>query len=162
MTDSAYIPERPRSRADIERIFGVLKYEVNEIGALRITNDFATNLVLVPLPIVKHRTIHKLIVERVTSALTKIERAGKAEEIRTFGTFALRKSRTSDLLSFHAFGIAIDINARENQMCALECKLDPVIIDAFKSEGFSHGWDWHTIKDPMHFEYYERITTTKG
>jgi len=59
--------------------------------------------------------------------------------------------------SFHAFGLAIDINPNRNPMTSHRpptTDLPPDIINIFKKYGFGWGGDWQYPVDPMHFEWY--------
>jgi hypothetical protein len=74
-------------------------------------------------------------------------------------------------LSFHAYGIAVDINPKDNRAIYTKKKIEPwttewfnkwpngipqSIVRAFKAEGWSWGGDWSGYIDPMHFEYVKR------
>lgn len=77
---------------------------------------------------------------------------GTYKEIKTFdGCFNIRKMRKANSWSLHSWGIAIDINAFENQMYT-EGKFSKEFIQCWKSAGFDWGGDWKTRKDPMHFQ----------
>ncbi len=76
------------------------------------------------------------------------------------GGFAWRRIAGEDRLSPHAFGIAIDINARRAPYWRwsrarphpLQQTYPPEIVAAFEAEGFIWGGKWHEY-DLMHFEY---------
>ena len=61
-------------------------------------------------------------------------------------------------LSNHAFGLALDINAVENQRGTAGL-IDRSVVRIFQSWGFTWGGDWH-YTDPMHFEMNTLVTPT--
>ncbi|MFH1236557.1 MAG: M15 family metallopeptidase [Parcubacteria group bacterium] len=87
-------------------------------------------------------------------------------------TFNWRKISGSEKMSLHSFGIAIDINPKDNPFCpawagqvtnpdqaeicrngGLISDIPLEIIKAFKDNGFEWGGNWTSVKDPMHFEW---------
>ena len=56
-------------------------------------------------------------------------------------------------LSRHAWGIAVDVNARLFPYRS-RARQNQRLIDAFARQGFVWGGDWRT-PDPMHFEIYD-------
>jgi hypothetical protein len=92
--------------------------------------------------------------------------AGRNYPFSTILAFDWRPMVTQDTLSYHSFGIAMDINPKQNPMCPgfdpdgiceydgqLITNLPPCVRDAFKRYGFRWGGDWNEIKDAMHFEF---------
>lgn len=90
------------------------------------------------------------------------------EESRSYSfddlqTYNWRLIRNGNELSRHSFGIAIDINPKNNPFCPYwaVCKKQNVlitdipecIVKAFIKNGFVWGGLWTSVKDPMHFEY---------
>ena len=75
------------------------------------------------------------------------------------GTFAWRANRNNaSSLSLHSFGIAIDINPKQNpnsKTSKKPCQTDlpATVINTFKSNGFRWGGDYKTVCDAMHFEW---------
>lgn len=151
----AWVP-RPKTRRDVEQIFGRIEYADKGNGWVRITNDFAKqNIVKVDLPIVGSKRIHRLLRGKFEAALSDIEHDGLASEIKTFGTTAYRHIlyQLNKPLSLHSYGIAVDINARENRYGQRVSKLHPRIVEAFEDQGFRWGGRWRT-RDNMHFDWY--------
>ena len=76
------------------------------------------------------------------------------------GGFAWRRIAGEDKLSAHAFGIAVDLNARRAPYWRWsrinphprQRDYPPEIVAAFEAEGFIWGGKWHEY-DLMHFEY---------
>jgi len=56
-------------------------------------------------------------------------------------------------LSFHSWGLAIDINVAQNPLGSKDrTKQPPELVAAFKKHGFFWGADYKGRKDPMHFQ----------
>ncbi|MDE6734131.1 MAG: M15 family metallopeptidase [Desulfovibrio sp.] len=80
--------------------------------------------------------------------------------LKSEGGFAWRRIAGEDRLSAHAFGIALDLNARLgpywrwSRLMPHPRQQDypPEIVEAFEAEGFIWGGKWHEY-DLMHFEY---------
>lgn len=146
----------PSTRGQLVRIFGDIKYVNTEGGQIKITNDWAKkNMVKAELPIVGKRWVHRKLEDYFATALRLIELEGFGGEITQFGTWSPRHilHNPKKPLSLHSWGIACDINWFENHYKG-ESKLHPIVVNAFKSIGFTWGGDWRT-KDPMHFQYYK-------
>ena len=62
----------------------------------------------------------------------------------------------SSTLSNHAFGLALDINAVENQRGTVGL-IDRGVVQIFQKWGFTWGGDWR-YTDPMHFELNSVVT----
>lgn len=84
----------------------------------------------------------------------EIDRRGLRTKIRTFGgCFNFRAKRSSNKLSTHSWGIAVDINPETNDM-GKAGDMSPAIIEVFESYGFTWGGRWPSRgKDPMHFQF---------
>lgn len=100
--------------------------------------------------------------ERVARRLAPLlsERPDLRPYLKTEGGFAWRRIAGEDRLSAHAFGIAIDLDARRapywrwSRLRPHPRQRDypPEIVAAFEAEGFIWGGKWHEY-DLMHFEY---------
>lgn len=146
----------PYDRRELERVFGHIEYRDRERGWVTVTNDWAKkNIARVYLPIVGRKAVHYRLVGKFTGALEEIEDAGLAKEIKQFGTWACRHicNDPTKPLSLHSYGIAVDINWKENPRGKKECKLHRGIIEAFVRQGFRWGGAWRS-PDNHHFEYY--------
>lgn len=143
---------RPSNRRELDLLFGHIEYRDRERGWVTITNDFARKyIVRVELPIVGRKAVHFRLRDKFIAALREIDDAGLAQEIKRFGTWACRHicNNPKKALSLHAYGIAVDINWKENPYGQRFSKIHPEVTAAFVRRGF------RTIpRDPMHYQFY--------
>lgn len=91
-------------------------------------------------------------VEPYEKAIKNLIDAGCENEIKTFdGCFNIRKARGTSVWSLHSWGVAIDLNAFENQMFT-KGKFSRKFVDCWIKAGFDWGGYWDKRKDPMHFQ----------
>ena len=106
--------------------------------------------------------VHERAAAAFSEAAAKIENvAYRIEEPPE--SYNLRTVNGRQVLSLHAFGIAVDINPSANPSCgvtaACRCYNDLVtdmpreFVQAFRDAGFDWGGDWVDHPDPMHFEW---------
>ena len=96
---------------------------------------------------------HRLIAPALRRALKDLSARGLAHLINTFdGCFVPRHMSWDPdrSLSRHAWGIAVDVNARQFPYGS-HARQNHRLIAAFARQGFTWGGDWRT-PDPMHFE----------
>ncbi len=86
-------------------------------------------------------------------ALTSLERKGFSLELKTFdGILNLRPVRGyTSRLSTHCYGLAIDINAKENPLGG-PVALSEGFIKCFTDVGFLHGGSFARV-DGQHFQW---------
>lgn len=130
--------------------------------------DVGANLVAVPWPGRQARLSPAAAeaLERVSRRLAPVlvERPELRPYLKSEGGFAWRRIAGEDKLSAHAFGIAIDLNARRapywrwsrQRPHPRQRDYPPEIVEAFEAEGFIWGGKWHEY-DLMHFEYRPEI-----
>lgn len=95
---------------------------------------------------------NKDLVTPLLYALSHLKSTGYDKELKTFdGCFNIRKMRKANSWSLHSWGVAIDMNAFENQMFT-KGKFSKGFVDCWKSAGFDWGGDWIKRTDPMHFQ----------
>lgn len=151
------------------RIFGRIEYTSKDNGAIEITNDFRRNLVRIhppffPLPPYDASSMFVHVkarpsFQRVFYLLMKHD---LARFVKTYdGAFTARhmawnKSRP---LSSHSWGIAVDLNARDNGYGKEPAKEDEngtllPVLPFFEAEGFAWGGHFKPAAyyDGMHFE----------
>jgi hypothetical protein len=108
------------------------------------------------VPIIGNVTCNVAFLPQLREALTRVERAGLASSIHPSGYAGCFVPRfvsrdPTRLISHHAWGSAVDLNAPENPFGA-KPTMDRRIVAIFTSLGFKWGGDW-LIPDGMHFEY---------
>lgn len=97
---------------------------------------------------------NKIIADPLRKALQNIINRGLTDELKEWnGCFIIRKSRTSDRLSVHSWGLAVDINASTNRLGTIG-DMSSELVKCFTDADFSWGGHWQ-YPDPMHFEYVE-------
>ena len=100
----------------------------------------------------KEMIIHKHFWPMLENAFRDLTVYGYCKEIKTFdGAFKLRNIKGSkSVLSLHAWGAAIDMNAEENPHGA-SGKWSNDFIQVMVNNGIFCGQNWIGRKDPMHF-----------
>jgi hypothetical protein len=87
----------------------------------------------------------------LNTALHNVIERNLAHTIKTYdGCTNIRKMRTSNSMSLHSWGVAVDINAALNPMGQPSVQ-PPELVKCFTDAGFDWGGTWHT-PDPMHFQ----------
>ena len=119
------------------------------------------------IPVLPNRIyINKICVEPFTKVLTELVAKGLHTEIKTYdGCFNIRKSRGTNVISMHSFGIALDFNAAWNplvrgvtaatrpQLRKRVVKWSENFLQVWRDNGFECGADWVSVLDGMHFEF---------
>lgn len=84
-------------------------------------------------------------------ALNNIVDRGLSKEMTTWdGCFIIRLKRGLTSLSMHSWGLAIDVNASENQLNQ-KPKLSAAFVKCFTDAGMEWGGTWARL-DGMHFQ----------
>jgi hypothetical protein len=116
----------------------------------------ATHIVTATVPIVGRVTCNRAFVPALRAALAEVVIRGLAGSIHASGyagcyvpRFVLRD--TTQLISHHAWGSAVDLNAPENPF-GVTPHMDPRVVSIFAAFGFRWGGGW-LIPDGMHFEF---------
>lgn len=93
---------------------------------------------------------NKEFAPNLIAALGNLQSRGVLAELKTFdGCFNIRDRRGEPgLLSAHAYGIALDVNASENKLGDLP-KLSVQFVQCWKDAGFRWGGDFKRV-DGMH------------
>jgi hypothetical protein len=112
--------------------------------------DIPTELEIGFIP--KKLYCNKDIIEPLSKAFKALIDTGKVDELKTWdGCFNIRMMRgIPNSYSLHSWGIAIDVNAFENQL-NVPPKLSPEFVKCFKDNGFDWGGEWQRT-DGMHFQ----------
>jgi D-alanyl-D-alanine carboxypeptidase-like protein len=133
---------------------GVFRYTV--LGGGHIAPEPAwvsAHIATATVPILGSVTCNKLIFPQLIAALQEVQSRGLADKIHPdqyAGCYYPRFIAGSTTLSNHAFGLALDINAVENQRGTAGL-IDRGVVQIFQKWGFTWGGDWG-YTDPMHFE----------
>lgn len=112
------------------------------------------NIIRATVPILGDVTCHRAAVGPLMSVLTEVEAAGLAHLLDPgdyAGCFSPRLTGPGGMVSRHAWGLAVDVNAAANPFGA-PSRQDPRLVEIFKRHGFAWGGDWPR-PDAMHFEY---------
>lgn len=96
---------------------------------------------------------NKDMVNPLLAALCNVKERGLQSELKTFdGCFNIRMVRGSiDQPSTHSYGLAIDLNAKENPLGG-PCEFSDEFVKCFMDVGFAWGGHFHRL-DGMHFSY---------
>lgn len=94
-------------------------------------------------------------------ALNNVVDRGLAKEMKTWdGCFIIRQKRGLSSLSMHSWGLAVDINAFENQLGKTRSQiiasgltpLSEQFLQCFRDAGMECGADWVSRPDFMHMQ----------
>ena len=107
------------------------------------------------VPILGRVRCHRVLVPPLRRALGELSRRGLARLVDRgdfAGCFAARRIPTTGALSFHARGMAVDLNAARNPE-GRPSRQDPRLVKVMERHGFTWGGAWPTVPDAMHFEW---------
>lgn len=166
------LAQLPSNRRDVYRIFGNPS-NGSKVDKKWFKENIRTYRKAMALPGVDpHRyvKIHKLAEPYMREAMRRATEACPDYAIKKFACFNYRLMRSNNRLSYHSWGIAMDINPDDNPAIRYDTPMDkpepfsPLwhelrpnampreFIEAIKSVGFSWGGDWGTFADDMHFQ----------
>ena len=139
---------------EIKRNFGEFWYRPLRSG--RISPDpqwTAENIVQTRVPVLGLVRCHRKIIPQLGGAMSDLEKAGIANLVASYdGCYSPRMTVSDDgVISRHAFGAAIDINASTNRYGAPPSQ-DQRLVEVMERWGFTWGGRW-TVPDGMHFEF---------
>lgn len=103
--------------------------------------------------------VHRLVAAQFELVIRDIRASGTTYnfyDVSTWRSWSQGNVNDPGEMSNHNFGLAIDINPKENENRrdnVLVTDLPQEVIDAFRRHGFTWGGDYRSIKDSMHFEY---------
>jgi len=130
---------------------GVYRYRLVNGRVVPDAAWVAANIVTDTVPLLGTVSCHRTMMPQLKGALAQVVREGLGKYVyQTAGCYYPRFIANTTRLSNHAFGMAIDINSRENQRGTVG-QMHPDVVRIFEQWGFAWGgrWSW---TDPMHFE----------
>jgi hypothetical protein len=131
-------------------------YTSRSDGRITIHGDWVErNIVRVPVPGMGTTQCHRVMVPQLYAAIEELIDRGLYDHLdpsQFAGCFVARHIdwRPDRPLSMHAWGLAIDFNARDNPLGATPT-MDPRVVEVFERWGFDWGGRW-SRPDGMHFE----------
>jgi hypothetical protein len=135
---------------------GTMTFQILKNGFIRPDPSWVeANIVQGEVPILGFVTCHRFLFPRLAGAMDQIEELGLADLInpRQYGGCYVPRFIDRDPskpLSMHAFGLAVDLNVRDNPLGSAG-NMDPRVVEVFDDWGFEWGGFWDR-PDPMHFE----------
>lgn len=146
---------KPRGMGDIERIVGPVPIVGETMAGEPIIDPVWTKQNIVEAHLCKHRVwVHRLLKGDIREVSFCIQNEKLSSEIRRVDSLCVRWVRGyPGVLSWHAVGLALDVNPDENPLGARTCAIHPRIVEIFKAHGFIHGADWVHRPDPMEFRF---------
>jgi hypothetical protein len=133
---------------------GSFSYTANPDGTVNPDPAWvAANIRTEVMPIIGRVTGHRVMLPQLRAALNEVVSRGLSSKIYTYDGLYVPRFIGHDPsrgLSFHTYGTAIDLNARDNYR-GIAGKMDRQVVSIFKKWGFAWGGDWN-YTDPMHFE----------
>jgi hypothetical protein len=162
----------PANRKEVYKVFGDPSNgtKVNKKWEKENIRTFRKAMAIPGVDPHRYVKIHRLAEPYVREAMRRATEVCPDYTINKFACFNYRLMRKSNRLSYHSWGIAMDINPDENPAIRYKSADDKPIpfskewwkirpdampkafVDAIKSVGFSWGGDWRTFADDMHFE----------
>jgi hypothetical protein len=95
---------------------------------------------------------HTLMIPIFKAVLTELKQKGLDKYVQNYGgIYEYRQQRTGDVMSTHAWGIAIDCEPQKYPLGSKD-RLPREVVAIFKAHGFVCGEDF-PISDPGHFQY---------
>lgn len=155
----------PREQSWVEEMFGRFAWrkDARRIGLIEIMGEWERQNIVSIAPPLALRTgegrpvelvyCHRRIATPLRRALGELAEHQLGHLVNTFDGCFLPRHMSWDPkrpLSRHAWGIAVDVNARLFPYGSRK-KQDARLVAAFARQGFCWGGDWQT-PDPMHFE----------
>jgi hypothetical protein len=98
--------------------------------------------------------LNRDIQQPLLDALYSIKKLGLDDELKTFnGCLNVRPVRGENVISTHAYGLALDFNALLNPMGSFHSSFSSDFVACFQKAGFAWGGCFHREIDCMHFSY---------
>jgi D-alanyl-D-alanine carboxypeptidase-like protein len=110
------------------------------------------------VPVLGSVSCHRKMLPALDAAMRELDRRGLARLVDPgdyAGCYAPRRIRPGGALSLHAWGLAVDLNARANPFGG-RSRQDRRLVRVMERHGFTWGGEFPTTPDPMHFEFRGR------
>lgn len=114
----------------------------------------AASITTAEVPLLGEVTCHRAVIEPLRAALGELERSGLSALVDAgdyAGCHGPRLTGPGGIVSRHAWGLAVDVNASANPYGA-PSRQDPRLVEVMERHGFAFGGRW-PVPDAMHFEY---------
>ncbi len=99
--------------------------------------------------------IHSLVADDYQKAFNEIASKVSNYDITSIGSYLWRSNRNNTkALSFHSWGVAIDINPQTNDNCtggSCDHDIPDSVVKIFADNNIGWGGNWKSNKDYMHF-----------
>jgi hypothetical protein len=139
----------------IKRVFGEFAARARSDGTLDVDESWRReNITSARVPLLGRITCHRVLLPQLRNAMRDLQTNGLDFLVDQYsGCYNPRfiSHDPSGRLSHHAWGIAVDINAAENQF-GTRPDQDPRLVDIMETWGFTWGGRW-LVPDGMHFEW---------
>ena len=169
MSDAKYLPPyipytkglvRPKGKDQIIRVFGTIKECAMGLNLDYVHLDRPIKLAWDDSVFITKFKAHKKLVpifeEIFNKELGRYDEDEYNKMVKDFGgCFNIRYMKGRKKYSTHSWGIAIDLNVRDNPFGSKISKQDKRLVEIFKKYGFIWGGDWEKRPDPMHFQFAE-------
>lgn len=146
----------PQSR--IKERFGEFAYRPGPGDSLTLEPGWErVHLADVDLPLVGAARCHREVADVLARALAEVEDAGLAEAIGPeglLGCWTPRTIRGTDVVSRHAWGVAVDLDVGDPETGLLSPE-ERQLATIFRRWGFTEGSSW-LDPDPGHLEFVSR------
>lgn len=128
-------------------------------GTLQIDPAWtASHIETTHVPLLGRVTCNRQIVPQLTAAMRQVQRRAPTNAVRSYeGCFVPRYIgwSSANMLSYHSWGIAFDINAGQNVRGSTP-EQDPMLVRILARYGFEWGGTW-IVPDGNHFEFHRTV-----
>ena len=141
----------------IKEAFGEFAGRPDADGSITLEPGWAKkNIRTASVPLLGSVTCHRALFPQLRAAMTTLIREGLQHSIdrsQYAGCFNPRfiNRNTAGRLSHHAWGVALDLNSRDNAF-GIRPRQDRRLVRVMEDHGFTWGGRW-LIPDGMHFEW---------
>ncbi|MGH2729146.1 MAG: M15 family metallopeptidase [Actinomycetota bacterium] len=139
----------------IKRVFGEFAARPRSDGTLDVDESWRRkNITSARVPLLGRITCHRVLLPQIRNAMRDLQANGLDFLVDQYsGCYSPRfiDRNPSGRLSHHSWGIAVDINAAENQF-GTKPDQDPRLVNVMEDWGFTWGGRW-LVPDGMHFEW---------